>query len=494
MKKIMYVLSALALAALCLSACHKDPQQDLDTAVEDGFYVAGAATGVTELAPQYMMTAGINENAQQTKRDGMYEKYIVLDGNKDFELLLYTAGKKTRYSAKLNSFTPEEGSTIYGEDPQMPIFKGKLETGNAAPAMKVGSKGLYHIVLDLNKANDLANAQIIVAPVEWGVRGAMNGWGFTKLEATAFSNEGITYTLKNQDMAKNGEFKFAYGGAWKITLDDAGKIRANTNLGDAEEGLLSIAEGETKQGPALAAGGKNIKVEKGGLYDIELTFKLTAGELGKSYKYSVKLTAESTLPEEMYMIGEGIAGWGMTDKPSQAVAMHPFHSQPGAFWAIRYIEAGKGFKFSQINTDWGKDFTDLGNGEGFTVSEGNCYVSESGLYCLQVDFANSKVVVEPAVIVGMAEPFGNGGWDKNLEAARFTIAADGTASFKTVAAGEQIRTCVNCKLSGDWWHAEFIPKDGKIVYRETGGDPEKIAIEAGKTITYNFNEDTSSVK
>ena len=33
MKKIMYVLSALALAALCLSACNKDPKQNLDEAV-----------------------------------------------------------------------------------------------------------------------------------------------------------------------------------------------------------------------------------------------------------------------------------------------------------------------------------------------------------------------------------------------------------------------------------------------------------------------------
>ena len=328
MKKIMYVLSALALAALCLSACKKDPQQDLDNAVEDGFYVAGAATGVTELAPQYMMTAGLNENDNQNKREGMYEKYIVLDANKEFELLLYTAGKKTRYSAKLTSFTPPEASTVYGEDPQMPIFKGVLETGDAAPAMKVGAKGLYHIVLDLNKAGDLANAQIIVAPVEWGVRGAMNGWGFTKLEATEVSNDGITYTLKNQDIANEGKFKFAYGGAWKITLDDAGKIRANTNLGHAAEGsALSLSEGQTIDGPALAAGGADIQIAKGGLYDIELTFKLAAGELGKSFAYKIKLAKESTLPTEMYMIGAEFGGWNWADPG--VVEMIPVNGQPG---------------------------------------------------------------------------------------------------------------------------------------------------------------------
>jgi hypothetical protein len=483
MKKFM-ILSAAALVAVCFASCDKNGNTtNLDEAVEDGFYVAGEATGVNELKPAYMMTAGINEAADQTKRSGMYEKYIVLQGGKDFDLKLYEAGKKTRYSATLAEFTPEEGSTIYGEDPQMAIMKGELKTGDTAPAMKVAATGLYHIVLDLNKAGDLANAQIIVAPVEWGVRGAMNGWGFTKMEATEFSNEGITYTIKDAEMSKNGEFKFAYGGAWKITLDDAGKVRANTNLGNVQEG---VAE------DALAAGGKNIKVEKAGLYDITLTFKLTAGELGASYKSTIKLTQESTLPEEMYMIGEGIQGWNLA-VGGDAVAMHPFHSQPGQFWAIRYIEAGKGFKFSPINTDWGKDFTDLGNATGFTVSDGNCFVAESGLYTLQVDYAGSKVIVEPAVIVGMAEPFGNENWNKDLESARFTINGK-LASYTTVAAGQQIRTCVVCTLSGDWWHAEFIPKDGKIVYREAGGDPEMVAIEAGKKITYDFNAGTGVVE
>lgn len=483
MKKF-FLLSASALMAVCFASCNgNDENKNLDEAVEDGFYVAGEATGVSELKPAYMMTAGTNEAADQTKRDGMYEKYIVLQGGKEFDLKLYEAGKQTRYSATLSEFTPEEGSSNYGEDPQMAIFKGALKTGDSAPAMKVTSTGLYHIVLDLNKANDLAEAQIIVAPVEWGVRGAMNGWGFTEMTATSASNDGITYTIKDAEMPKGGEFKFAYGSAWKITLDDAGKVRANTNLGNVNEG---------KAEDALAAGGKNIKVEKGGLYDITLTFKLAAGEIGSSYKSTITLTQESTLPDEMYMIGAGIQGWNLS-AGGDAVAMHPFHSQPGQFWAVRYIEAGQGFKFSPINTDWGKDFTDLGNGKGFTVSDGNCFVAESGLYTLQVDYANSKVIVEPAVIVGMAEPFGNGDWNKDLESARFTINGK-LASFTTVAAGEQIRTCVVCELSGDWWHAEFIPKDGKIVYREGGNDPEKIAVAAGQTITYDFNAGTGIVK
>ena len=126
------------------------------------------------------------------------------------------------------------------------------------------------------------------------------------------------------------------------------------------------------------------------------------------------------------------------------------------------------------------------------MSDGNCFVATSGLYTLQVDYENSKVIVEPAVIIGMDKPFGNDNWDKTLEAAKFTI--DGKLASKTAVAAGNIRTFVSCELNGDWWHAEFVPKDGKIVYREAGGDPEAIAIAAGQTLTYDFNAGTGVIK
>ena len=477
MKKIFYFLGIAALA-LTVFSCKKDDKKDVDVdnIVEDGVYVMGEATGYTELTGELLMANGRNEAADNAVRDGMFEKYIVLTAGKEFSLTWVNGGAKTKYGANLAAFKPEEISGVYENNPDMEILKGQLVTGDAAPSMKVSETALYHIVLDLNKANDLAFPQIVVAKAEYGVRGGMNGWGYTKMDATAPSNAGMTFSISGQSLSKGGEFKFAYGGAWKITLDAEGAVKANTNLG---EGCIN--------------GGDNIKVDEAGDYKITLTFKLAKGDISNSWSKTVEMTAASTLPEEMYMIGEGIEGWGLDANPSEAVAMHPFHSQPGMFWAIRYIEAGKGFKFSTINTAWGSDFTDLGNGTGFTVDGGNCFVAESGLYTLQVDYANSKVIIEPAVIVGMAEPFGNPNWDINCETACFTI--DGKlAKFTTVAAGSQIRTCVKCTINADWWHAEFIPLNGEIFYREAGGDPEQVAVEAGKVITYDFNAGTGTVE
>ncbi len=498
MKKIMYVLSALALAALCLSACKKDPKPaDLDTAVEDGFYVAGEATGVSELAPKFMMTAGINEAAEQTKRDGMYEKYVVLEANKDFELLLYTAGKKTRYGAKLTSFTPEEGSTTYGEDPQMPILKGALETGDKAPAMKVNAKGLYHIVLDLNKAGDLKNAQIIVAPVEWGVRGGMNGWGFTKLEASTLSNDGITYTLKDQELPKNGEFKFAYGAAWKITLDDAGKVRANTNLGNTEK--------EVAHGP-MAAGGENIKVEKHGLYNIVMNFKLTAGELGASYSYTISLAKEieDTAPEHMYMNGGQWGGSTWDWNASTIVELSGVPNAPGYFWCTRWFEAAQPFKFC-AKREWSGDFTGSGK-VGYTLADGNCKLDKDGLYTVFVDGNNNEVEIYPAEIYGIGDAWGADAWDFNAkDVVKFT--ADGQTVKATVvnnSDGVRLSSKItpSAPIEGvttpngwlDWWKTEFVYFDGKIAYRGAGGDQARVKVTAGQTITLDFNAGTATVK
>lgn len=472
--KRLFMFGMAALSVLAVS-CNGDKNEiDWSAVTVDGFYVAGPATGSDEIKSECVMAAGFNE-VDKSLRDGMYEKYIVLEANKDFYLLYNDGGKKERYSASLSEFTtPEEEN--YTDNPAS-VMKGTLVTGSSAPAMRVSTTGLYHIVLDINKAGDLKEPQIVLLDAsDFGVRGAMNGWGFSSAtEKSAFSNDGMTFTFKDQKMSKNGEFKFATGNYWKVTLDDAGKVKAE----------VSLAEGMTLNGA-------NLKVDKAGLYDITLTFKLAQGSFDKNFSYTAVCTQESNLPEEMYMIGEGIEGWGLEDTPSQAVAMHPFHSQPGAFWAIRYIEAGKGFKFSTVNTKWGSDFTDLGNGKGFTVKDGNCFVAESGLYTLEVDYENSKVIVEPAVIIGMDAPFGNGSWDKTLEAAKFTI--DGKLASKTAVAAGNIRTFVSCELNGDWWHAEFIPKDGKIVYREAGGDPEAVAIAAGQTVTYDFNAGTGVVK
>ena len=280
MKKICLLLSAMVIGLFAFTSCDDENDGGSSAVVYDGIYVIGDATGSTEFDSDYRMGAGTNEADDNAARAGMYEKYVALEANKDFSLALYTAGEITYYGASLTA------DSLDGDnEPSIVAFKGSLVIGESAPMMSVATSGLYHIVLDLNLSDDLSSAMIVVAPVEWGVHGAMNGWGFTALDAPAFNQETMTYTWSDT-VFNGGQFKFAYGNGWKIELDQAGLVKANTNLGnDATE------DGADFVGPLQ--GGKNFAIAKG-VYDITLVWTLKGGSIANSYSISINQTA--TLP------------------------------------------------------------------------------------------------------------------------------------------------------------------------------------------------------
>lgn len=477
MKKFTYVLSALALASMALVSCNKEGKGEDYSDVEDGFYVAGAATGIEGLDSKLMMTAGINE-VDKTKRDGMYEKYVVLEEGKDFELLLFTAGEKVRYSANLSEVTLTEEQLLteaYGENPSSAFFKGSLITGDSAPAMKVSKTALYHIVLDLDKAGDLAKAggaQIVISPCEWGVRGGMNGWGFTAMTTSdKLSNtSAVTYKIENAELGKGGEFKFAHAHAWKITLDEAGKVKAEVSLGGSAD--------------KLEVGAGNLSVADAGKYTITFTYNLSSGVLGNSFKANVECTEVSTIPTEMYIIGNEFGNWDWAS--DGVVSMVPVHSHEGMFWAVRYMTTTTEFKFC-AKREWNGDFCTLKENEGF-ITPGNDQVEKDGLYTIIVDLKGDKVSVIPAEIFGIGDAFG--AWNEGS----YAFEAGQTATITTAAAGNLRMYVAIPGNTGNWWQSEFNIYDGKIVYRANGGDQDAVPVAAGAIVTLDFNAGTGSIK
>ena len=473
-------MTAAALLA-AFSSCEKKPAVDLGSVVLDGFYVYGEATGnADKVLSQNAMAAGFNE-VEKATRAGMYEKYIYLEGGKDFALIQNSNQNKKFYGAELTEVNYGKGTEDapgknFEDNPDMMILQGKLIIGDTAPKMRVKESGLYHIVLDNNEKGDLAEgAQIIIQKAEFGVRGACNGWGFTKGEPTVGADGVVTFTWKDLDFPSKGELKFSSCNGWKINLDEEGKVKAEVSFG--------------LEGGKLALTSTNITVDKAGLYDLTLVFTPKAGELAGSFSYTSTLTKESNLPEACYLIGDGIKGWEI--QKGDALAMIPAHSEPGCFWAIRHIEAEKGFKFSQIATDWGKDFTGLGTDTGYTVKESNCFVAETGLYMIEVDYSKNVVTVSKAVVCGMGDAFGN--WDEGKNT--FTVSGQ-TVTATTAAAGALRMYAVStfAAATGNWWHREFNIYDGKISYRGTGGEQAAVPVTAGQTITLDFNAGTGTIK
>jgi hypothetical protein len=203
----------------------------------------------------------------------MYEKYVALEGGKSFSVVIKEAAKETKYGGSLSI-----SDTLRGDnEPAIRVYKGALVENDV---MQVQESGLYHIVLDLNKDGSLSDKLIVIAPVAWGVRGAMNGWGFTPLTAPAFNKTTMTYTLTDVTVETAGAFKFAYGSGWKIELNAGATplVKANTNLG-ADDALW------------LKPGGGDISIARA-KYTIDLTWTLEKGAVGNSFKYTVTETGK----------------------------------------------------------------------------------------------------------------------------------------------------------------------------------------------------------
>ena len=102
MKKLLYLLSAVALMAgvtACEGNNNEGPTPNGPIAF-DGFYIYGEAVGTQEFLAVNQMAAGSNE-VVKALREGMFEKYIWLEGGKDFSLVENKAGNKVFYGAEL---------------------------------------------------------------------------------------------------------------------------------------------------------------------------------------------------------------------------------------------------------------------------------------------------------------------------------------------------------------------------------------------------------
>ena len=273
MKTVKFFAVVLAAAAVSLTACKKDDPKgpDLD-ALPNGFYVAEKGADLVEVNA---MEQGINE-VDQSARQGMYEKYIILEAGKQYEFVNKKGDVRDHFGVENLEYGD---SLIVTDNKNIAGYKGSLA---ANTVVEVKETNLYHIVLDFNEDDnltDVGGAQCIIVPVEWGVRGAMNSWGFT-----AAVKNGNAYELKGLECGTKGEFKWAHNNCWKINLDIANLVKANTNLGND-----AATDGEEFVG--LKAGGKNFSIERA-IYDLTLEYVGPAATIAESFKMTMTKTGD----------------------------------------------------------------------------------------------------------------------------------------------------------------------------------------------------------
>lgn len=333
-------LAVLALIAMVtMVSCDDDPDPDPPILVEDGLYVQGAGTGLTDLNGTGLMAKAKNE-VNQTERASLYEMYVAVKGGSDgFNLVDVVGGVSTSWGPG-SDFAEVSQAELDGEEPNMGLWKGSY--AESETAFTVPDNGLYHVVVDTELG------LVAIAKVEWGLIGAATpgGWsGSTQFDAPAFDLNMMEFSSTDLIMTK-GDFKYRYSNGWKIILDadvDLGEgvtgVKVNCNFGGALD--------------ALDAGGANINNDISGFYTATMKW-----ELGGAH--SATLTKTDDLPStnysayEMGLVGDGIMvadtafGWGAT-----YMKVLPTDASPTYTWTWTGIEIATtgSFKIRQ-GDDW----------------------------------------------------------------------------------------------------------------------------------------------
>jgi len=471
---------------IATSSCKKDDPTP-PAVIEDGVYVKGLGTALTDYDAKGLMKVARNE-VTQADRSKLMELYVAIKAGADgFNLVVVTGGTPKVYGPGAD-FAVVAAPTQ--DEPSGAAFSRGSYVESATP-FTVSEDGLYHVVIDTE-----LNI-IVIARVKWGIIGGAtpNGWGgSTALPSTGFDLNKMTFELADVILVA-GDYKFRYSDGWKIEIDP------NFDLGDGNTGVKVNTNFGGTAFTSLVAGGANITNADPGVYTISITWESGVGTTANLVK-----TADYTppaYPAEMFIVGDATAyGWD-TPGTKDAAAMHKAAGgspTEGIFWKICYIETGKGFKVSAEN--WGTPnigFAEVdefdANGETVSDNGGNMSVATSGMYMVVLNLQDSKqkISVTPAKVYGMGDAFG--GWTEDVAANLFTI--DNTAKTITspaLSADGNIRMYVDHAWIPDWWNAEFNVYSGVIEYRNDGGDQAAAAGTTGQVITLTFDDNTATVQ
>jgi hypothetical protein len=484
LKKLLYLAGVLLLAMTVMVSCSDDDDDD-PILVEDGMYITGAVTPFDGLNFKGMFMIGINEADDQTPRTGMYEIYMALEaGAAGFSITEKAGATETTYGPATVETINTEGAD---EQPNITIQKGTLGTSGV---FTVPANGLYHIIVDK------PTNTFVIAPVPYyAILGGVTdlGWSDTQMPLVGGFNQTSMKFEVTDLVLRGGNFKFRYGGGWKleIHMDDQLELKANTNFGGEVQGTLPDLTTTLERGGADYVFSGDFE----GLYDVAITWSLEDG-----FSSSLTKTADVEplpYPDNLYMIGDGVGNWvwAETDLPMVGV-----HSKPHLFWKIVWMNATGEFKFAPVK-DWGSDFGRSGAASNgiYAIGGDNVPVpGTAGYYMVVVNLETEQIaVVDPKVyLIGNAI----GNWDTANPAGLFTVdnANEVITITKALAATPELRMYAWFDAAEgwftDWWQSEFIVIDGELLMRGRGDDQARVAVTANTyKIDLNFKNKTGSI-
>ena len=255
---------------------------------------------------------------------------------------------------------------------------------------------------------------------------------------------------------------------------------------------------------------------------VRVVASLTASKKGEITSNTVSLASvrcpyslpEVYVPKEFFIIGE-YNGWDW----GSAFDMIPAYGnatdgkgKSGTYWRLIYLPEG-GFKVNGVKEWDGGEvgyvendplYTYVDNaGSGLKGDGGNMAVTKAGWYLVVVrmtvegrDIIYKFEVNKPEVYL-IGSSVGQTDWvtvPENL----FTVPADADGEFVSPAFTQDtedsgVRACVKFD-EYDWWKSEFMVFNGKIEYRGTDGDQERVMGSKGQKLYLNFTKGTGEIK
>ena len=372
-RKMLNWSMLLLAATLIFSSCNDDDDETPPVIIEDGVYVKGAGTALTEYDANGLMAVTKNE-VGQVDRTSLKELYVAVKaGNEGFNIIVVTGGTPTVYGPDAgfgdvtNPTNDEPKDAIIQRGPYVDIQK-------SINPFTVPHDGLYHVVIDTE------SGIATVTAAHWGIIGGATplGWGGSVvMDEPAFDLNKMTFSSTDLEL-RGGDWKFRYSSGWKIEIDTVSdpQVKVNTNLGGAVD--------------ALVPGGDNIVNSDPGLYTIELVWDLTSGISATATK-TAELPKTNWTDVVLDAVGDGVSAdntnaiadpssWGWGNK-LLADAVPTIDGDVYTWtWTNVVLEADSGFK---LRTE-----------DGVAPSNGNGAGFDAGLESVDHDNSSANVNAE----------------------------------------------------------------------------------------------------
>jgi len=280
----LFSMCVIALS-MAFTSCTPTAPIDVNTIVEDGFYIKGDASGAATLIKAGKMQNGYNENASNVQTAGLYEKYVALETGKTFTIVKKAGTIETTYGIDVikDSTTTGADYNISGANVKFGTYK---ENGTA---FSVAKTQLYQVVVYE------ATKTVAIIPVKWQTNGL--GTPDSLGLVGAYNNTTMTYRLTNV-VADLGTFKIKSYNGWKFDMTPketvaANKVKVNCNFGATKTGTVAdpfkfdgTANNVMQGGPDIA-----IAFANRGKYTIDVIWTL-----GDGNSHVIKFTKTAELP------------------------------------------------------------------------------------------------------------------------------------------------------------------------------------------------------